>query len=268
MPATISELLDNGMLNEAIAALGNEIRRKPTDVALRSHLAELLCIRGDLQRADTILDSVVELDPSLSVGVALKRQLIRAALARTQFYMEGRVPEFLTPPDRDLELTLRASVHSREGDQAESARLLAERDAAHIPLTAFVDGVSCQEFRDLDDLCAHHLEVMTAEGRYCCVSFGAIASIQMLRRERRWDFLWPRVRLTLNDGTTGEVYCPATYFSERDGELEDHKLGFSTDFVGDAAPIRGRGLRMFMCGDDPRSLFEFRLIQFRDVDHG
>ena len=46
-----SEYFQVGQLNEALAAVKDEIRKNPTDQARRGFLAELLCFAGDLERA-------------------------------------------------------------------------------------------------------------------------------------------------------------------------------------------------------------------------
>src|SRR5690606_17147809 len=74
-----------GRLGEALAAATAQVRSRPTDVAARVFLAELLCFAGELERADKQLDLVADQDTTLAVGVALFRQLIRGEQARQQF---------------------------------------------------------------------------------------------------------------------------------------------------------------------------------------
>src|SRR5580765_4723217 len=95
-----SELYQVGKLTEAIAAANDEVKKRPTDPACRGLLTELLCFAGDLDRADKQLDVIVAQDPQALPGISLFRQLVRAEMARQQFYQEGRLPEFLAkPPD-------------------------------------------------------------------------------------------------------------------------------------------------------------------------
>src|SRR5512141_1917662 len=100
----IQALLASDKLDEAIAAMNGEVRSHPADVDRRANLAELLCVAGNLDRADTILDAISDLDPSTGVGVALFRQLVRAEKARQEFHREGRVPAFVSKPDAICEL--------------------------------------------------------------------------------------------------------------------------------------------------------------------
>jgi type VI secretion system protein ImpE len=109
----VQDRLRAGELNEAITALNDEVKKNPGDINRRAQLAELLCFAGNLERADTILDSISSLDPAAAMGVALFRQLVRAEQARQQFFSEGRVPEFLKRPEGSpLPRTLRTTRKS------------------------------------------------------------------------------------------------------------------------------------------------------------
>jgi type VI secretion system protein ImpE len=263
MTTQIQDLLDAGQLDEAIAFMNGEVRGHPTDVARRATLAELLCITGNLDRADTILNSIDGLDPSMGVGVALFRQLVRAEQARQQFYAEGRAPEFLARPDRISELELRAAVLTREGATDEVAALIEERDAVRPPARGVADGVAFDDFRDLDDLCGAHLEVLTSNGKYYWAPIASVVSMEFRPPERRRDLLWRRVHMSIADGPDGEVFMPAVYAST--AATSAHRLGHATDFIGEAAPIRGQGLRSFLVGDDCRTINELGKIEFTPV---
>ncbi|MGA0603164.1 type VI secretion system accessory protein TagJ [Caulobacter sp. KR2-114] len=261
MAADIKGLLDAGKLDEAIEAMNAEVRAKPTDVNARAGLVELLCYAGNLERADKLLDAISSLDPSTALGIALYRQLVRAEQARGQFYLDGRVPEFLSQPDAVSQLEMRAAVLMRDGDAAGALQLLAERDALHPPVTGEADGVAFDDFRDLDDLNATHLEVLTATGKYYWVPLSIVTAIELRPPERRRDLLWRRANLCVTEGPDGEVYLPAIYWSAQ--ATPEQRLGHTTDFEGgEDAPIRGLGLRSFLVGDDSRTLLELGTVKF------
>jgi type VI secretion system protein ImpE len=261
MSADVQALLREGELDQAIAALNGEVRANPSDVGRRSALAEALCMAGNLERADTILDSISTLDMTAAMGVALFRQLVRAEQARQQFYAEGRVPEFLAKPGPLLELELRASVALREGALREGAALLAERDEKRPAYAGTADGAAFDDFRDLDDLAAAHLEVLTSTGKYFWIAVENIGSISLRPIERRRDLLWRRAQLSVLGGPDGEVYLPAIYASKDPSAVQ--RLGHTTDFTGeDAGLALGAGLRSFLVGDDSRTLLELTEVEF------
>jgi type VI secretion system protein ImpE len=248
-------------LDEAIEHMNAEVRGNPTSIDRRALLAELLCVAGNLERADTVLNAITQIDPGAMVGVALFRQLVRAEQARQQFYSEGRVPEFVVAPDALLELELRAAIALREGDLGEVNRLLAEREAARVPLACVVDGVPADDFRDLDDLCAAHIEIFSSTGKYFWVPVSAIVAIEFRKPETRRDLLWRRAQLTVADGPDGEVFLPCIYAAKEMSIA--HRLGHQTDFtdLADKAAL-GLGLRTFLVGDGSKTILELGTVTF------
>src|SRR5271156_5054724 len=176
-PADLQTLLRADKLDEAIEHLNAEVRNNPTSIDRRAELAAVLCIAGNLDRADTVLNAIAGIDPGAMVGVALFRQLVRAEQARQQFHGEGRLPEFVFKPDALLELELRAAIAAREGAAGELAALIAEREEARVPRSGVADGERFDDFRDLDDLTAAHVEVFTSTGKYFWIPISNIESI-------------------------------------------------------------------------------------------
>jgi type VI secretion system protein ImpE len=257
----IGGLLDSAKLDEAIAAMNSNVRANPASVDLRAGLAELLCVSGNLERADTLLDAISELDPGAAIGVALFRQLVRGEQARQQFYADGRVPDFLAKPDALLELELRAAVALRTGGTDEASACLRERDAQRAPLAGVADGVPFDEFRDLDDLSATHLEVLTSTGKYFWVPLSSIVEIEFRKPERRRDLFWRRAHLSVIEGPDGEVFLPAIYASAESTPAQ--RLGHETAFVGEPGrAILGRGLRTFLVGEHSKTIHELGRVEF------
>jgi type VI secretion system protein ImpE len=266
MNATVQNHLRAGELNEAVAVMNAEVRQHPTDINRRATLAELLCFAGNLDRADSILDSINALDPGAGIGVALFRQLVRGEQARQQFFTEGRLPEFLKRPDGAMELELRASIAIREGNTREAAELLAQAEAQRPIVAGTMNGAHFDDFRDLDDLSAAHFEVLTSTGKYYWVPVASVTTLEFRAPERRRDLLWRRALMTVTGGPDGEVFMPAIYGS-RAKEIETvHRLGHTTDFVGgDGGPTLALGLRSFLVGDDSRTIHELGTLQFATV---
>ena len=62
------ELFQAGKLNEAIEALGAEVRDNPTDARRRTFLFELLCFKGDYDRAEKHLNILADASPDARSG--------------------------------------------------------------------------------------------------------------------------------------------------------------------------------------------------------
>jgi type VI secretion system protein ImpE len=263
MALSIDEQLEAGDLDGAIAALNEEVRKNPTDTARRSALAELLCIAGNFERADRLLDAVQHQDMTVAVGVALFRQLIRAEEARQLFYSECRLPEFLAPPSDDDQLYLRALVALKDNDRAQAAALLAEAETKRAPLSGRVDGAAFDDMRDLDDVAASHLDVLTSTGKFFWVPLRSVESIILHRPERRRDLLWRRATLSVASGPDGEIFLPTIYTTIDKSGSALPRLGRQTDFIGgDGEPTRGVGLRSFIFGDEAHSILEIAKVEF------
>ena len=74
----IKTMLSEGQLTKVIKHVETLLRDDPVNVDLNSSLIELLCINGDLIRADNKLNFMVEKNPDFLVGASNLRQLIRA----------------------------------------------------------------------------------------------------------------------------------------------------------------------------------------------
>ena len=258
----VHALLASEKLAEAIEYMNGEVKSNPMSVDRRAQLAELLCIAGNLERADTVLTAIVNIDPDTVIGVALFRQLVRAEQARQQFYSEGRLPEFIVKPDALLELELRAAIALREGNQTELSSLVQEREAARVPIAGNVDGVPFDDFRDLDDLSAAHIEIFSSTGKYFWVPVAGIVAIELRKPETRRDLLWRRAQITIaDDGPDGEVFIPTIYCSKEMSLAQ--RLGHVTDFDDAADKVSlGKGLRTFLTGDTSQSILELGRINF------
>lgn len=78
----IKQYLSAGQLQAAIDHLQQALRQKPAAHDLRACLVELLCIDGQLERADDLLSTLARQQPDWLPGLANLRQLLRAQQAR------------------------------------------------------------------------------------------------------------------------------------------------------------------------------------------
>jgi type VI secretion system protein ImpE len=256
-----AELYKAGQLSEAIAAATDEVKRHPGEANLRGLLAELLCFAGDFERADKQMDALGHQDPQSVVGVSLFRQLLRAALARQQFYAEGRLPEFLEKPLPRLKRHLEASIALREGRLDEAAAMLDAAEAERSPLPGVSDGRPFDDFRDVDDLTSSFFEVLTTTGKYYWIPMERVELIEFREPVRPRDLLWRRVHMVVNDGPDGEVFLPVLYPGSQTDADDNVKLGRMTNWRGgEKAPVQGAGQRMFVLGDEDAGILELKQI--------
>ncbi len=260
------EYYQAGQLDEAIAAMKAEVKQHPTDTARRGFLCELLCFAGDLERADQQLDLVGGQDPQVQMGIGLFRHLIRAEQARQQFYAEGRVPEFLDQPSPRMKLHLEASVLLREGKGQEASRLLEQAEEQRPALSGVANGRPFSGWRDLDDLTASFLEVLTSNGKYYWIPMERIDSIEFRAPARPRDLLWRRVHMIVQGGPDGEVFLPTLYAGSHAAAEPALRLGRATDWRGgNGEPVRGIGQRTYLVGEETLPILEWKEVTLEGV---
>jgi type VI secretion system protein ImpE len=245
-------LFREGRLKDAIAAATARVRAQPGAAGMRVLLAELLLFAGNLERADTQVDTAATLDPTLAIAVAEFRQLLRAEQARGQLLSAGRVPEFLEDgPTAAQQAALACVVAIRAGDLTAAAMRAAEAEAVRAAVAFLVDGRLVDDFRDADDVVGGSLEVLTPTGKYMWIPFERVLALTLHAPERARDLYWRRATLEVANGPHGEVYVPAVYGCDAAESDEALRLGRATDWRDLAEGLtRGIGQRVFMAGED------------------
>jgi type VI secretion system protein ImpE len=265
MATNAKELYQAGQLGDAVAAAAEDVKRHPSNVGPRGFYCELLCFAGQWEKADRQLEAIGQQDPASMVGVSLFRQLVRAEQARQQCYSEGRVPLFLDGPSGRLKLHLEASIHLREGNSPEAARLLAEAEQQRPAPRGTADGRPFDDFRDLDDLTSSFFEVLTSKGTYYWIPMSRVEQIELHPPQRPRDLLWRRAHMIVRGGPDGEVFLPTLYAGSCADEDDGVRLGRRTDWRGGGdAPVRGVGQRSFLVGNEDCSILALKEISFAE----
>ncbi len=252
-------------MQEAVDAALADVKKNPTDTDRRGLLAELLCFVGDWERADKQVDVIGQQDPKAIVGLSLIRQLIRAEVSRKECFDSGRPPELLAEAPPALTKSLEALAALRAGDAAAAAALTAEAEASRTHVAGTSGDQTFDDFRDLDDVTAGVFEVLTSTGKYFWIPIARVESIEFHPPKRPRDLLWRQCEMAVEDGPHGDVYIPAVYFPPAGETLEDQlRLGRGTDWSGgDGSPMRGRGQRMFLVGEEAVPIMQLDNINFR-----
>lgn len=252
-----------GRLQDSLQSALDEVKRNPTDTDRRGFLAELLCLNGDWERADKQIDTIGHQDPQAIVGLSLIRQLIRAEVSRKECFLEGRPPELLFEPNGWMKKSLAALVALRQGDFAQASELLAEGESERKPVSGVSAGEPFSGFRDLDDVTAGVFEVLSSTGKYFWVPVESVELIEFRPPQRPRDLIWRHAEMTVTEGPYGDVYLPAVYFGTAEHGDDQLKLGRGTDWSGgEGAPVRGRGQRMYLIGDEAVPALQLTKIEF------
>lgn len=261
------DLFQAGNLVEAIEALNQHLKSKPTDTSSRLFLAELLCFVGDLERAEKQLDTITRQTTEGAMTLALYRQLLRGETAREQVLREGRPPEVVVTLHEESTKRLEALLALRLDQTDEATRLFQEAEQARPEVTCICNGEKFVGFRDLDDRVAGVLEVITSQGKYYWVPWQSIERLEFEPPKVPMDLVYRRTQINVRGGPEGEVYVPTRYgAAENETQSVPLLLGRATDWVGDEDQfVQGRGLRTFLAGDRDWTIMDIQTLSF-DAD--
>jgi type VI secretion system protein ImpE len=246
---TAGDAFRAGDLVGALAAATAAVKAKPADSDARWLLAELLLFAGEAERADRMLDAAALSEPN--PAVLEFRKLLRAEVVRGQVLREGRAPKYqgddATPAQQ---AALRARVLLRAGDLAAAATAAAEAESLRPRAAGRHGDQAFDDLRDADDLFCAEVEVLTTAGDHMLVPVERLRSLAFDPPRRPRDLVWRRCTIELKDGTEGIVFMPALYLGaapETDNAL---RLGRATEWVEDGGPVRGRGQRTLLVGEE------------------
>jgi len=226
------ELFQSGKLNEAIAALGAEVRDNPTDTRRRTFLFELLCFQGEWDRAEKHLHLLADSGPDAKMGAVLYFSALHAERVRHDLFAKKDYP--VTP----------VSEESRGGS---------------------VNGKPFESFEDADPRVGPRLELFAA-GAYLWIPFEHIESIETQAPQKLRDLLWipalVRTGPAFRGTELGEVLLPVLSpfsYQHADGNV---RLGRSTewqDVDGQSVPF---GQRTFSVDGEDIPILEIRKVEF------
>lgn len=223
------ELFKAGKLQDAIDALGVELRSDPTDTRRRTFLFELLCFAGDYDRAEKQLDILASAGKEASMGALLYRSALHAQRLREEKIGSGDA-QYVTPPTDQVSGT--------------------------------VNGRPFTRIRDADPRLGARLEVYAA-GQYMWIPFEHLASVQTQPPAQLRDLMWMpaivRTGPSFKGMDLGEMLLPSLTPFSWDDESDEVRLGRVTEWValesGHEVPI---GRKLLIVDDEEMSLLDVR----------
>jgi type VI secretion system protein ImpE len=225
------ELYRAGRLDEAIEAVGLELREAPGDTRRRTFLFELLCLAGNYDRAEKQLDVLARAGAEAEAGTLLYRGAIHAERTRLEQFDSG-LP----------------SAEARPG-----------------AISGSLNGRPFRDLRDADPRVGVRLEVV-AGGQYLWIPLEHVASIRMEPPRRVRDLIWAPATVRVGPGMRGvelgEVLLPALtpYAWAHDDPLV--RLGRLTEWevLGDGREIPV-GQKLLLVDDEVFPILELRELE-------
>ena len=228
------DLFREGRLDDAIRALGSDLRDDPASVPKRTFLFELLCFAGEFDRAEKQLDLLGDQNQDAMLASLLYRGAINAERTRQDMFEKGD----LQPPKLEA------------------------------PKTAgILNGKPFDSITDPDPRIGARLEVI-AGGDYLWIGFEHIAALKIEPPKRLRDLLWTPARL--RTGTSfkgqdlGDILIPALSPGSVASDDVDIRLGRVTEWFRDESGIEfPLGRKVLLVDGEEIPLTEVRLLEIQ-----
>ncbi len=256
-----AELYKSGDLPAAIDAQIAVVKSQPADQKKRLFLFELFAFAGEIDRARKQIDVLNFSEMELQAAAVDYRKCLESETARRSLFSDGVSPKFLTEAPEHVRLRLQAVNCLREQHWAEASELLGQAAELMPELTGQFGGQPFAGFCDCDDLLGGVLEVF-AQGNYFWVPLEMIDLISISPPKYPRDLLWVPARLETTAGESGQVFLPSLYPGSHAHTDPLVKLGRATDWESQPdGPVQGKGLKMYLLGDDSHSILDWRQLQ-------
>jgi type VI secretion system protein ImpE len=251
--------LREGRVDDALATLQADVRKKPQDKALRVFLFQLLTVSGAWERALRQLNVLVEMDAQYALLAQTYRPLIACEVFRGELFRGIRSPSSLGEPLPWFGALIEAARLTSAGEHAAAEALRAKAFEAADAIPGRIDGKPFAWIADADPRLGPVLEVVL-QGRYFWVPFARIRKIAFEPAEDLRDLVWLPARFTWSNDGEAVGFVPTRYPGSEDGD-GPIRLARSTEWhaVGDAA--LGRGQRMFATDSDDVGMLEAKEIE-------
>lgn len=242
------QLLRQTKLTQALDTLIQLIKSNPKDAALRSSFIELLCIDGQLERADEQLVQAIKLFPEFVSGASQIRHLLKGAQARLDF-AKGRVTaQFLGGQDAQYEKLTQLNLAIYHNQEADIAHLSQELETLRTPSPLTINGQAYQDVRDIDDTLGGFIELFSHSGNYYLAPMERLVYLNIRPASSLLESIWRPVEFEIEGGTEGEAHMPLTYLQ---ADSSAHKLAKETDWLSVSYQdvFQGQGQKVWLADE-------------------
>ena len=250
------ELVREGKLGAALAALQDAVRKDAADVRLRIFLFQLLAVMGQWSRALTQLNVAGELDAATLPMVQTYRAAIQCEALRADIFAGKRAPLIFGEPQP----WLAQLIEALKSDATDPARAAAMREQAFEAAPASggsIDGVAFAWLADADARMGPVLEAIV-NGRYFWIPLARIARIELEAPSDLRDTVWSAATFTWTNGASTVGLIPTRYSGTVASADDGLLLARRTEWLGEEI----RGQRMFVSDAGDHPLMNARLIEF------
>jgi len=210
--------LRNGDPAAALTQLQAQVRANPGDARLRIFLFQLLCVRGEWERALNQLKIATELDAGALAMAQMYGEAVRCEAIRRDVFDGRKAPMVFGEPEQWLALLIESLLLAGRGELQKSAHLRARAFEDAEASSGEINGQPFEWIADADSRLGPVLEAVI-NGRYYWVPFARLAAVTIEEPQDLRDLVWMPAQFQFANG--GEVVglIPTRYpGSERSGD--------------------------------------------------
>ena len=255
-----------GRLDDALADLQAQVRKKPAEARLRTFLFQLLAVRGEWDRALTQLKVAGELDPASMSMVQTYQEALRCEVLRGEVFAGKRTPLLFGKPSEWMALLVQALSLSAAG-KFEEARQLRDKAFEDAPgTTGKIDGQPFAWIADADPRLGPQLEAIV-NGRYYWIPFSRLKEVRVEKPTDLRDVAWLPVNLLLANGGETVALVPTRYPGSEKATDPRVIMARSTEWVAHPGEtFLGLGQRLLATDQGEFPLMDVRSIQLDSVE--
>lgn len=254
------QLIRDGDLPGALAALQDAIRKDASNPKLRTFLFQLLSVQGQWNRALTQLNVVGELDAAALPMVQTYREAIQCEALRAEIFAGRRNPHIFGEPLEWIGQLI-AALKLDQDNPSEAAALREQAFEAAPASSGAIDGERYTWLMDADARLGPVLEAVI-NGRYFWIPFARISRIEIDPPTDLRDAVWTAATFTWSNEATTVGLIPTRYAGTAEQGSDAAKLARLTDWIDG----RGIGQRMFASDASDYALMDARVIEFDPVE--
>jgi type VI secretion system protein ImpE len=255
-------------LQEALAELQAQVKKRPADPRLRVFLFQILSVLGDWKRALTQLEVAAQLDPTALAMRETYRDVLRCEVVRGEIFAGRGSPLVFGEPAEWIALLLRALQLCAE-ERFEEAASLRGRAFEDAPATSgLIDDHPFTWIADADARLGPMLEAVVS-GRYYWIPFMRLREIAIEKPVDLRDVAWTPATLTFTNGGESVALIPTRYPGSESSPNPSIVLARSTDWI--ERPFEtyfGSGQRLLATDLGEFPLMDVRVVKLDPPESG
>lgn len=255
-----------GRLDDALADLQGQVRKKPADAKLRTFLFQLLAVRGDWDRALTQLKVAGDLDPASMSMVQTYQEALRCEVLRAEVFAGKRTPLLFGKPSEWMALMVQSMSLSAAG-KFQEAKALRDKAFEEAPATTGqIDGTPFAWIADADPRLGPVLEAIV-NGRYYWIPFSRLREVRVEKPTDLRDVAWLPVNLALANGGETVALVPTRYPGSEAATDPRVVMARSTEWVEHPGEtFLGLGQRLLATDQGEYPLMDVRVIKLDSLE--